>query len=88
MATLTAFSTLIFLVVFVGIVCWAWSGGRRHANREAAWLPFALPDEGGGENTIGGTIGGTIGDTIGDTIDGSRAVPRDAARAHAIEQGH
>ncbi|WP_420889341.1 cbb3-type cytochrome oxidase subunit 3 [Cupriavidus gilardii] len=80
MATLTAFSTLIFLVVFVGIVCWAWSGGRRHANREAAWLPFALPDEGGGENTIGGTIG--------DTIDGSRAVPRDAARAHAIEQGH
>lgn len=73
MATLTAFSTLIFLVVFVGIVCWAWSGGRRHANREAAWLPFALPDEGGGENTIGGTIG--------DTIDGSRAVPRDAARA-------
>ncbi|QKS63873.1 cbb3-type cytochrome oxidase subunit 3 [Cupriavidus gilardii] len=80
MATLTAFSTLIFLVVFVGIVCWAWSGGRRHANREAAWLPFALPDEGGGENTIGGTIG--------DNIDGSRAVPRDAARAHAIEQGH
>ena len=44
MAPLTAFSTLIFLVVFVGIVCWAWSGGRRHANREAAWLPFALPD--------------------------------------------
>ena len=80
MATLTAFSTLIFLVVFVGIVCWAWSGGRRHANREAAWLPFALPDEGGGENTIGGTIG--------DNIDGSRAVPRDAARAHSIEQGH
>ncbi|ALD90873.1 Cbb3-type cytochrome oxidase subunit III [Cupriavidus gilardii CR3] len=80
MATLTAFSTLIFLVVFVGIVCWAWSGGRRHANREAAWLPFALPDEGGGENTIGGTIG--------DNIDGSTAVPRDAARAHAIEQGH
>lgn len=53
MATLTAFSTLIFLVVFIGIVCWAWSGGRRHANREAAWLPFALPDEVDGDNTSG-----------------------------------
>ncbi|WP_422648476.1 CcoQ/FixQ family Cbb3-type cytochrome c oxidase assembly chaperone [Cupriavidus sp. H18C1] len=71
MATLTAFSTLIFLVVFIGIVCWAWSGGRRHANREAAWLPFALPDEAGGE-------------AMGERSD----VPRDAARAHAIEQGH
>ncbi|KAA6129577.1 cbb3-type cytochrome oxidase subunit 3 [Cupriavidus cauae] len=72
MATLTAFSTLIFLVVFIGIVCWAWSGGRRHANREAAWLPFALPDEACG------------GEPMGERKD----VPRDAARPHAIEQGH
>lgn len=55
MATLTALSTLIFLVVFIGIVCWAWSGGRRHANREAAWLPFALPDEAGSDNTSDNT---------------------------------
>lgn len=82
MATLTAFSTLIFLVVFIGIVCWAWSGGRRHANREAAWLPFALPDEAGGEVREVGEEAGREG--TGD----SRAVPRDAARAHAIEQGH
>lgn len=75
MATLTAFSTLIFLVVFIGIACWAWSGGRRHANREAAWLPFALPDEAGEE----------VGE---EAMGGSRAVPRDAARAHAIEHGH
>ncbi|MCA7085789.1 hypothetical protein K7G19_19555 [Cupriavidus sp. DB3] len=72
MATLTAFSTLIFLVVFIGIVCWAWSGGRRHANREAAWLPFALPDEAGGE------------EAMGERTD----VPRDAAHPYAIEQGH
>lgn len=72
MATLTAFSTLIFLAVFIGIVCWAWSGGRRHANQEAAWLPFALPDEASG------------GEAMGERRD----VPRDAARSHAIEQGH
>lgn len=72
MATLTAFSTLIFLVVFIGIVCWAWSGGRRHANREAAWLPFALPDEAGDDEAMGER----------------KTVPRHAARPHAIEQGH
>lgn len=72
MATLTAFSTLIFLIVFIGIVCWAWSGGRRHANREAAWLPFALPDEACGGQAMGER----------------KAVPRDAAHPHATEQGH
>ncbi|WP_432207646.1 cbb3-type cytochrome oxidase subunit 3 [Cupriavidus gilardii] len=82
MAILTAFSTLIFLVVFIGIVCWAWSGGRRHANREAAWLPFALPDEAVGE---AGEVRKEAGrEGMGD----STAVPRDAARAQAIEQGH
>lgn len=45
MAFLAAFSTVIFLAVFLGICLWAWSRGRQPANREAALLPFALPDE-------------------------------------------
>ncbi|TWG79606.1 cytochrome c oxidase cbb3-type subunit 4 [Cupriavidus gilardii J11] len=45
MSTVTAFSTVIFFAVFVGICCWAWSRGRQDANRESAMLPFALPDE-------------------------------------------
>ena len=81
MATLTAFSTLIFLVVFIGIVCWAWSGGRRHANREAAWLPFALPDE-------AGEIGEVRKEAGKETMGGSRAGPRGRARVPAFEQGH
>ncbi|MBU3592150.1 cbb3-type cytochrome c oxidase subunit 3 [Polynucleobacter sp. 78F-HAINBA] len=44
-AYLSAFSTVIGLVVFVGIVWWAWSPGRREANEESAELPFDLPDE-------------------------------------------
>lgn len=45
-ATLAAaLSTVICFAVFIGICCWAWSRGRQDANREAAMLPFALPDE-------------------------------------------
>ncbi|MCG6975310.1 MAG: cbb3-type cytochrome c oxidase subunit 3 [Acidiferrobacterales bacterium] len=35
--------TVVLLVVFVGIVIWAWSGKRKEAFRDAANLP--LEDE-------------------------------------------
>ena len=42
---LSAFSTFIGLIFFLGIVWWAWSPGRKKANQESAELPFDLPDE-------------------------------------------
>lgn len=33
--------TVLSLIVFVGIVVWAWSGRRRRSFDEAAQLPFA-----------------------------------------------
>lgn len=45
MAMLTAFATIVSMVVFLGICWWAWSNGRQAANQESAMLPFALPDE-------------------------------------------
>jgi cytochrome c oxidase cbb3-type subunit 4 len=42
---LSAFSTVVGLIFFVGIVLWAWSPGRKIANQESAELPFDLPDE-------------------------------------------
>jgi cytochrome c oxidase cbb3-type subunit 4 len=42
---LSATSTVLGLVFFVGIVWWAWSAKRRTANEESAQLPFDLPDE-------------------------------------------
>jgi cytochrome c oxidase cbb3-type subunit 4 len=45
MAMLTAFWTVVSLLVFLGIWWWAWSAAREGANRESAMLPFALPDE-------------------------------------------
>jgi cytochrome c oxidase cbb3-type subunit 4 len=42
---LSATSTILGLVFFVGIVWWAWSANRRVANEESAQLPFDLPDE-------------------------------------------
>jgi cytochrome c oxidase cbb3-type subunit IV len=42
---LSAFSTVIGLLFFVGIVWWAWSPSRQPANEESAELPFDLPDE-------------------------------------------
>jgi cytochrome c oxidase cbb3-type subunit IV len=42
---LSAFSTVIGLVFFIGIVWWAWSSKRQAANEESAELPFDLPDE-------------------------------------------
>lgn len=45
MAMITAFATVISMVVFLGICWWAWSARRQPANHESAMLPFALPDE-------------------------------------------
>ena len=42
---LSAISTVLGLAVFLGIVWWAWSPGRKKANEESAELPFDLPDE-------------------------------------------
>jgi cytochrome c oxidase cbb3-type subunit 4 len=44
-AFLSATSTILGLVFFVGIVLWAWSAHRKTANDESANLPFDLPDE-------------------------------------------
>ena len=40
--------TIVVLVLFVGIVVWAWSGKQKHRFDEAARLPFdddALPED-------------------------------------------
>jgi|UniRef100_B1XVU5 cytochrome c oxidase cbb3-type subunit 4 len=42
---LSAISTVLGLVFFIGIVWWAWSSKRQPANQESAELPFDLPDE-------------------------------------------
>ena len=36
--------TIVVLVLFVGIVIWAWSGKRKQAFDEAAHLPFDEED--------------------------------------------
>lgn len=46
MGILNAIGTVLAMVVFFGIVWWAFSPGRKKANEEAANLPFDLPDEG------------------------------------------
>ena len=46
LAYLNAFSTVLAMITFFGIIWWAFSSGRKQANKEAAMLPFALPDEG------------------------------------------
>ena len=45
MAFLSAIVTAVSMATFVGIVWWACSRGRQHANSESAMLPFSLPDE-------------------------------------------
>lgn len=42
---LSATSTILGLMFFVGIIWWAWSANRQVANQESANLPFDLPDE-------------------------------------------
>ena len=43
--------TVLGMVTFAGIVWWAWSAHRAEPNRQAALLPFALPDEQNDKNT-------------------------------------
>jgi cytochrome c oxidase cbb3-type subunit 4 len=38
-------ATVLCLVFFIAVCFWAFSRGRKEANRESANLPFALPDE-------------------------------------------
>ena len=45
LAYLNALSTVLAMFTLFAIVWWAFSIGRQEANREAAMLPFALPDE-------------------------------------------
>jgi cytochrome c oxidase cbb3-type subunit 4 len=52
--TLSSVFTVLSLVVFLGIVYWAWSGRRREAFAQAAHAPFALPDETGDDATAEG----------------------------------
>jgi len=40
-------TTVLSFVIFIGIVVWAYSRGRRKAFDEAANAPFALPDDAG-----------------------------------------
>ena len=44
--------TLVLLVVFIGIVAWAWSGRRKQAFATAALLPFDDEAEFDGEAGI------------------------------------
>ncbi|HLS17698.1 MAG TPA: CcoQ/FixQ family Cbb3-type cytochrome c oxidase assembly chaperone [Paenalcaligenes sp.] len=44
-AFLYAVATILSMITFFGIVAWAWSRGRAKDNKEAAMLPFDLPDE-------------------------------------------
>lgn len=46
MGVLNAIGTVLAMVVFFGIVWWAFSPGRKKDNDAAANLPFDLPDEG------------------------------------------
>lgn len=46
MAIMNAIATILAMLVFFGIVWWAFSSRRKKANDEAAQLPFDLPDEG------------------------------------------
>ncbi|HUH60458.1 MAG TPA: CcoQ/FixQ family Cbb3-type cytochrome c oxidase assembly chaperone [Candidimonas sp.] len=55
MAMLNAIGTIVAMLAFLGIVWWAFSGGRAKANHEASMLPFALPDERVTNNKVGGS---------------------------------
>ena len=45
-AIINGIATVLAMLTFFGICWWAFSRGRAKDNREAAMLPFALPDEG------------------------------------------
>lgn len=45
MAIMNAIGTILAMLLFFGIIWWAFSKNRKKANEEAANLPFDLPDE-------------------------------------------
>lgn len=45
LAIVNGFVTVLAMITFIGIVWWAWSAHRVEANRQAAQLPFSLPEE-------------------------------------------
>jgi len=45
MAIMNAIGIVLAMIVFFGIVWWAFSPKTKKANDEAANLPFELPDE-------------------------------------------
>ncbi|HET8597791.1 MAG TPA: CcoQ/FixQ family Cbb3-type cytochrome c oxidase assembly chaperone [Castellaniella sp.] len=45
LAAINGLVTGLAMLTFAGIVWWAWSAHRAEANRQAAQLPFALPEE-------------------------------------------
>ncbi|MHC3915297.1 CcoQ/FixQ family Cbb3-type cytochrome c oxidase assembly chaperone [Alcaligenes nematophilus] len=55
LAIINAVVTALAMATFLGICWWAFSRGRRQANEEAAFLPFALPDEGINDKNPGGS---------------------------------
>lgn len=46
MVAMNVIGTVLAMIVFFGIVWWAFSPKRKKANEEAAHIPFDLPDEG------------------------------------------
>ena len=55
MAFVNGVATIFAILTFLGIVWWAFSGGRAQANHEASMLPFAVPDEGTSNDKVGGS---------------------------------
>lgn len=45
MGLINGIMTLVALVTFIAIVFWAFSKGRKKANKDASMLPFEQPDE-------------------------------------------
>lgn len=57
MVVMNVIGTVLAMIVFFGIVWWAFSPKRKTANEEAAHIPFDLPDEGkSGGNNIGNEV--------------------------------
>jgi cytochrome c oxidase cbb3-type subunit 4 len=55
MAIINAIATILAMLMFLGIVWWAFSRKRVQANKEASMLPFDLPEEYVTEKKEGGS---------------------------------
>ena len=51
--TFSTVMTVVMLIIFIGIVAWAYSGKRRAQFDEAARVPFEDGDAPGGEDSNG-----------------------------------